>query len=176
MPTLAAGAGAAALTALSGGTAAPLVGTAVATAIPTATAIPSGFQEALDSGRSPEEARRFAKVNSIIEGGVTTAFSAIPGAGGLESAVSTPVKNTIKQGIAQALKGWAKQTGGELVEENVIEIAQAVNSKMAGVDPEALSPESLTETVTLTTLQTVATMGLVGVGRSAAGRFVDTIQ
>lgn len=127
-----------------------------------ATAIPlfalKATNQAIDDGRNAglegPELGRFALTQGFIEGAVTTAFQAV-GAGGLESALRTPVK----QGLTEAFKQIGKQFGFELVEEFGVELGQRLNSFLSDVDTEAFDINNLADAALDIALTTAISFG-----------------
>ena len=114
--------------------------------------------EGKDAGLKGADLWRYAGTAGAIEGGIMTAFQAV-GAGGLEKMLTGGITKS-------GLKNLLKQTGisllQELPEENLTELADNVNQKLAGVSPDVLTKENLWNTFRDTTLQTVMTMGVMG--------------
>jgi 2'-5' RNA ligase len=135
----------------------------------------SAYHEARVTGMPEEQAVEYAKGQGVIEFGVGAVFQKL-GLGGLESVLASKTP-AVQGGIREALKRAGVNLVNELGEEHVTEIAHAVQSKLTGVDPNALSPEAMQQLVADTTAQTILTMGLVeapGLIDAATGRREDT--
>ena len=86
------------------------------------------YDQAIAAGKSPAEATRLAWCSGLIEGATTVAFSAIPGAGGLESITAGSAREafrrTLGESVRSAWKEGAKAFGkgvlGEMGEEELI--------------------------------------------------------
>jgi hypothetical protein len=96
-------------------------------------------------------------------------FESILGRGG-KQAIKGAVKGAVAPGLKVAAKQAAKATGLEIGEELVTEAGHLAVSQRAGVDPEALSPESILQTAGDTVAQTVLSMGFASVPSLAAAR------
>jgi 2'-5' RNA ligase len=131
----------------------------------------SAYHEARVTGMPEEQAVEYAKGQGVIEFGVGAVFQKL-GLGGLESVLASKTP-AVQGGIREALKRAGVNLVNELGEEHVTEIAHAVQSKLTGVDPNALSAEAMQQLVADTTAQTILTMGLVeapGLIDAATGR------
>lgn len=93
------------------------------------------YDQALKAGIDEKEATRLGVVSGLIEGGLTTAFSAL-GLGGIESIAAGATKEAVKKTVTSALKESFKALGkgiiGEELEENTINAVNAalVDSKI----------------------------------------------
>lgn len=93
------------------------------------------YDQALKAGIDEKEATRLGVVSGLIEGGLTTAFSAL-GLGGIESIAAGATKEAVKKTATSALKESFKALGkgvlGEELEENTINAVNAalVDSKI----------------------------------------------
>lgn len=93
------------------------------------------YDQALKAGIDEKEATRLGVVSGLIEGGLTTAFSAL-GLGGIESiaagATKEAVKKTASSAIKESFKALGKGVIGEELEENTINAVNAalVDSKI----------------------------------------------
>jgi hypothetical protein len=99
----------------------------------------------------------YALSTGLIEGGITAAFQRA-GLGGLEKGI----KGFRGAGL-DGLKKFGKQLLAEVGEEEAIGLAQAFNSQMQGVDPEALSkfPDQALQIAGQTLLTMGAAKGMV---------------
>jgi len=127
-----------------------------------------GITEARDAGLQGMEVAGHATRAAAIEGLLAAIMQRV-GLGGFES--QAPVFGA---GLRDGLKEIAKRTGHELaLEELPTELLHAINRKVGGIDPEALTPEALYALTRDTTVQTLLTMGAAGAtdaGNVAAGR------
>lgn len=128
----------------------------------------SSYFEAKQQGMPEHEAQRHGNISGVIEFGVGAVFQKL-GQGGLEERLGGQGVSAVRQGAVDALKKLGIDFSAELVEELTTEAMHSVNSQLSGVDPAALSPESLWHTAQVTTLQTAMTMGLVGAPSVAMG-------
>lgn len=117
-----------------------------------ATSYDDALTDAKDAGLEGVQKHSFALTEGLIEAGITYIFNKIPGMAGLEKAAVN--------GFKGGLKEFAKDTFGELTEENITELLHSINRATTNIDPEALSPERITQTITDTTIQTFLTMGM----------------
>ncbi len=115
--------------------------------------------EGRDAGLRGAELAGFAVAQGVIEAAPAAVMQKV-GLGGIESLLGG------KRGVAVGVKAGLKQLGWtaaqELPEELVTEIGHNVAAAVSGVDPEALSAESLQRTVADTTVQTLMTVGFAG--------------
>ncbi len=131
------------------------------------------FGFAVEEGLSPEAARDYALRAGLIEGAITTAFQ-VAGAGGLES--------LYRQSAASGVKAATKAVGvtllAELPENLIIEAGQAINDEMSGLDPEALTYESLRNRAASTTVSTIAGVMALSAGKVIRSRQIglDNVQ
>ncbi len=109
--------------------------------------------EAKDAGLTGIDRHNYVGRAALIEGGVAGAFQAM-GAGGAEKLV-------VGRALSQAgAKEILKQTGYELIEENLTEILDAYNQEASKVS-EPLTGAQAMELLKRTSLQTIMTMGLI---------------
>lgn len=120
----------------------------------------SSLDQARNAGLSEHAAQAHAITQGVIEGGVSAIFQKI-GLGGLETTLGKAGSEGVRQGFLKTIKAAGIRTLQELPEEVITSIGQSVQSKLSGVDPKALSAESLQQTIADTTAQTLMTMGLV---------------
>jgi len=119
------------------------------------------YSAAVKRGASPRVAFKFAGQQSAIEGGVTSLFMSVaPGLEGmfLKSGLSKEVAEGGLKGLRKGVISGAKSFGAELGEEELIELASLVNSKLAGMDPNA-SLEDAEEVAMDTAVTTFITWG-----------------
>ena len=127
------------------------------------------YDQALKAGIDEKEATRLGVVSGLIEGGLTTAFSAL-GLGGIESiaagATKEAVKKTASSAIKESFKALGKGVIGEELEENTINAVNAalVDSK---INPN-MTVEDFKQSVFDTTIATLLP--------SAAISGVDTVS
>ena len=136
-------------------------------------AVNRGMAEAHEAGLRGTDKVKFATGQGAIEGVVTAAFQRL-GLGGLEQVVQRGLRGAAREGVKQALKRAGVQSLSELSEENIVEVGQAVHTALSGVDPDAVNPERLKDTIAQTSLTTLMTMGLTQgpqiVGEARANR------
>jgi hypothetical protein len=112
--------------------------------------------EAEDAGKTGTDRVAYAVGQGVIEG-LPAAFMQRIGLGGMESLVG---KRAVTTGVKDALKKFGVQFAAEHGEEQVTEHTHNIMSALSGVDPEALSPESIRQTAYETAVQTTLAMGL----------------
>lgn len=135
--------------------------------------VAQSMNQAAETGRSRglsgPQLGAYVAGQGAIEGAVTAAFQRM-GLGGLESSL-VPV---IKQGVTDALKQFAIQTGGELSEEVIITALSKVWDYAHDLSPTVIpTPEEVTGIV----LQTLMSMGAAKALRASSdtrGRAADT--
>lgn len=106
--------------------------------------------EAIDANMPLEERAAFVGRAALIEGSVAGAFQ-LAGLGGAERML---VSGFTREGV----RGILKQTGAELVEENVTELLDALNVAGSGIGGPVTRAQAL-EIIKKTTVQTLLTMG-----------------
>jgi GGDEF domain-containing protein len=118
--------------------------------------------EARDAGLEGADVAKYAATAGIIEGGITAIFQKM-GLGGTESMVASQFlsKEVTRQGLAQASKALGKNILNELREETAITLADALNQKLSGVNPESLTPAQLSQALADTIVQTIGMGGAV---------------
>lgn len=120
----------------------------------------SAYDDAKRAGLSEDQAVRHAAIQGALEGGIASAFQKV-GLGGLESVLGQSAKEGVRQGLWKTLKSAGVATLQELPEELITNLAQSVEDKLSGVDPNSLTPEAIQQTIADTTAQTLVTMGAV---------------
>jgi len=126
--------------------------------------------EGKDAGLRGTELAGYAVSQGVIEAAPAMVMQRV-GLGGTESLVAG--KQAVASGVREALKRMGMAVAEEVPEELVTEIGHAVAAKVAGVDPESLTKDSLRQIVEDTTVQTVLTVGMAGapgVARAAQSR------
>jgi diguanylate cyclase (GGDEF)-like protein len=112
--------------------------------------------EARQAGLSDEETRRVVRDEFGTEFLVTQLFNQI-GLGGVETA-------SLRSGAREGLRAALRQVGvgaiSEAVEENATELTHLVNRAASNLDPNALTPENIRETMYYTTLAAAASGGV----------------
>lgn len=98
------------------------------------------------------------------------------GLGGLETAVGRPAAQAAGRGLVDGLKRAGFQTLQELPEEIVTELGHSTAKAAFMVQPDALNPEQLAQTVADTTVQTLLTMGLVEAPQIAQSAINGPVQ
>lgn len=131
----------------------------------------SAANQAVEDGRQAGlegmDLARYAATTGAIEGLVTMAFNKLD-LGGLESSpVAVAAKNRAAQVAAKSFgeiaKRFGKHLGGEMTEEQTIELINTVNNYLEGVDTETLKdPEKLGAQVAEVALSTAMVMGVAG--------------
>lgn len=131
--------------------------------------------EAKDTGKTGWESAKYAAREAAIETGTTLVFNKLgkilPGFGGVEQLGFA--REPIRKAVGKALAG----TAGEVLEEDAIAIASAVNKAWSEVDTKAT--DDVGKILYDTTLDTLATMGLgnsprlIGSSLDVARRFVQ---
>jgi len=111
-----------------------------------------------DAGLKGGDLAGYAVTQGVIEGLPATVMQRL-GLGGVESAVAGK-KSIVAVGLKEGLKKLGITVGQELPEELVTEIGHNVAAAVAEVDSDALSPESLRQTVAETTVQTLIAAGI----------------
>lgn len=130
--------------------------------------------EGRDAGLEGVQLARFAATQGVIEGAGTLLFNKLlgPGVERLGSLGKAEFNSLLKEGTESVLKKFAMTGLAELPEEISIELLQAVNSQLSGVDPTALTPENVLKTVRQVTLATMMTAGAT-TGLESAARSVS---
>lgn len=136
----------------------------------TVTAANDAIKQAEDAGLDEKEQLDFAMRAALIEGGVTALFQGAGrvfgnGLGGFESLFAA--KAAVKEGFSQAAKAAGKGSVAELAEEEIIGFMGAYNTALSGVDPDAITPESLREMAIDTAATTFLAFGTAQAGRTA---------
>lgn len=124
--------------------------------------------EGRDVGKSGADLAKYAARQGIAEA-VPAAVMQKIGLGGLEKILGGGAKEFAKVGVKEAIKRAGVDVSSELFEEIATEVWHNAERKLAGVDPNALSADSLQQTVLDTTTQTLMTMGLVEGMRAGVG-------
>lgn len=115
-----------------------------------------------DAGLEGADLAKYVAVQGAIEA-IPASVMQRAGLGGFESLVARgPLSRGLKQGVIDAIK----RTGQEIPEELVTEIGHNLESALAGVNPDAMSPEQLEQTALETVVQTTMMMGM---GEAGAG-------
>lgn len=132
--------------------------------------------EGKDAGLKGRELAGYAVSQGVIEG-IPAAVMQRVGLGGVESMVS---RKAVSAGLFNGLKRLGITATHELPEEIVTELGHNVAAAISGVEPNALTLESLEQTVAETTVQTLITVGFAGapsVARSVeAGKIARTTE
>ena len=115
--------------------------------------------EGRDAGLRGYELAGFAVTQGVIEAAPAAVMQKV-GLGGVESLLGG--KKTISVGVKEGIKQLGYTALQELPEELITEIGHNVAAAVSGVDPGALSAESLQRTVADTTVQTLMTVGFAG--------------
>lgn len=122
--------------------------------------VDQSITEGRESGLEGTDLAAYAATHGVVEGATEAVLQKI-GLGGAEKLFQAPVKSAINNGVRNAVKSAIGRTVEELPGEIATEIGHNVVNKMYGTDPNALSAESLQNTVFDTTVQTLMTMGLM---------------
>ena len=115
--------------------------------------------EGRDAGLKGTKLASYAVGQGVIEG-VPAAVMQRMGLGGVESMVAG--KQAVASGVREGLKRIGMAIAQEVPEELVTEISHSVAAKVADVDPEALTKDSLRQVVNETTVQTVIATAFAG--------------
>lgn len=117
------------------------------------------YDRAVAAKVDEKEALKLGVVAGLIEGGLTTAFSAV-GMGGVESAVAGGAKEVARKTIGNSLKEIGKSVIGEELEENTI---NALNNALVEtkINPN-MTVEDFKQSVYDTTIATLLPAGAVG--------------
>jgi hypothetical protein len=121
----------------------------------------SSLAEARAAGMKPNQAMAYAVTQGAIEASIGAVFQKA-GLGGFEDLLggTGATKQIVRAGLANGLKQAGIRTLQELPEEYITEIGHKVTDKISGMDPEALSKESLGKVIANTTAQVFVTMGV----------------
>ena len=132
------------------------------------------YTEALDAGKTPEEAKRFAVNATAIEGGITAAMQMIPGMAGMEKQFTA---KAIRETAKSFGKTFVKDMGAEQVEELMVGAADNFNRIKEGVNPNDWGP-LFKDTILATalTMGAMKTPGGIAAGvRTAQGTTDDPL-
>lgn len=117
--------------------------------------------EGRDAGLEGVHLAKFAAGQGIIEAATTLVFNKLlgPGVERLGQLGKKEFAEISKKGINGILKKFALTSVAELPEEITVELLQAMNSQLSGVDPSALTPDNILKMVQQVTLATLMTAG-----------------
>lgn len=119
----------------------------------------AALTEGKDAGLDEAETVKYATTKGLIEGGIAAAFQKV-GMGGLETAAAKlAVRDGVKKGMRQLLSEGRRDILHEVPEELFTELGLNAASYWHGVDPEAVTPERIRDTVAQTIVQTLITGG-----------------
>ena len=119
----------------------------------------SEFVTQIDAGKPKVEALLWAGVAGITEFGVAAIFQKL-GAGGLEARLAGT--SAVRRGLSGFLKELPKDLAAEIPEEVITETLHLLRSRISGMNPDALTTESLTSMLLDTIGQTIMTVGMGG--------------
>jgi len=121
----------------------------------------SAIQEGKDAGLDGLDLANYVVGEGVIEAAPAILFQKM-GLGGVEKLFGGQAGAEVAEfSIKSALKQAGVTALEELPEELITEIGHNLQKKMAGVDPNAMSRESLAQTVLDTTTQTLMTVGVM---------------
>ncbi len=115
--------------------------------------------EGRDAGLKGTKLAGYAVSQGVIEGAPAAVMQKM-GLGGVETMVAG--KQAVAGGVREGLKRLGMAIAQEVPEELVTEISHGVAAKVADVDPEALTKDSLRQIVNETTVQTVIASAFAG--------------
>lgn len=119
------------------------------------------YTQGKDAGLQGSDLASYTLLKGGIEGVVSSVAQRI-GFGGIEQNIG----QLLAPGVTAFAKQFAKTAGQELPEEALIELSGLVVDKFSGVNPDALDPETISDTLLSTVAQTVLGAGLATVIQS----------